>query len=50
MSEQHHDLLSEPHCGHVGTGLGDFPGDVSRVLVLLAGDLAGICVGAASGL
>ena len=50
MGEQHLDRLPEPHGRDVGVGLGDGAGDVARVFMLLAGDLAGIGVGAAAGL
>ena len=47
MGEEHFDLLPELHCNLVFCGFGQIPSDLTRIFVLLAGDLARISVGAA---
>mgnify|MGYP001814464604 CR=1 FL=1 len=47
MSKEHLNLLSEFHRDLVLFGLGQIPGNLARIFVLLAGDLARIGVGAA---
>ena len=47
MGEEHLDLFPELHCNLIFFGLSQISSDLARVLVLLAGDLARISVGAA---
>ena len=47
VGEEHFDLLPQLHRDQVLVGLRNAPGDLPRVLMFLAGDLAEICVRAA---